>query len=126
MGGLSALSGGSPAQGNPMGYVRSDRNSTVIYRGTDNHLHELGLGGSGWEHNDITYYTGLHERRWRSLPTWSDASIDGVDHPFAGPSGSPFGRRATSNTDSVVYLGTDANIYEQRLGLTGTWSFSTD
>jgi len=55
--------------------------------------------------------------------TWSDGSLDAVDHPSAGPSGNPFGRRATNNMDSVVYLGTDSGVYEQRLGLTVTWNF---
>ena len=247
---------GVPAQGNPIGYVRSDNKNAVIYRGSDNHLHEFGLAvGGAWEHNDLTSVSGLHSSlagdpmgyvrtdglttvvyratdghihelgltnggsppwvdndlfvasgetvnaafdpwgyqhdanknavvyvgtdgklhqllltigtnppwthgtlpatqpagtpsgyvRWdgkaavvyRSVTTpstiretlldgtWIDASLDSVDHPSAGASGSPIGRRATNNMDSVVYLGTDSGVYEQRLGLTVTWNFTT-
>jgi hypothetical protein len=247
---------GFPAQGNPMGYVRSDNKNAVIYRGSDNHLHEFGLAvGGAWEHNDLTSVSGLHSSlagdpmgyvrtdglttvvyratdghihelgltnggappwvdndlfvasgetvnaafdpwgyqrdannnavvyvgtdgklhqllltigtnppwthgtlpatqpagtpsgyvRWdgkaavvyRSATTpptiretlldgtWIAASLDSVDHPSAAPSGSPIGRRATNNMDSVVYLGTDSGVYEQRLGLTVTWNFTT-
>ena len=140
------------AAGDPWGYQRGDayNKNAVVYLGADGNLHELllTLGSEPtWVHATLpaAQPTGTPSGyvRWdgkaavvyRSATTpptiretlldgtWIDASLDSVDHPSAGASGSPIGRRATNNMDSVVYLGTDSGVYEQRLGLTVTWNF---
>jgi len=140
------------AAGDPWGYQRGDayNEDAVVYLGADGNLHELllTLGSEPtWVHATLpaAQPTGTPSGyvRWdgkaavvyRSATTpptireilldgtWSDGSLDAVDHPSAGPSGNPVGRRATNNMDSVVYLGTDSGVYEQRLGLTVTWNF---
>jgi hypothetical protein len=50
---LSAITGSPTAASNPYGYVRSDGISTVVYTGSDGHLHELRLEG-GWIWADLT------------------------------------------------------------------------
>jgi hypothetical protein len=59
-GDLISLTGGTASAGNPSGYVRSDAWSTVVYRGTDAHIHELGLapGSTSWQVGDLTALTG--------------------------------------------------------------------
>ncbi len=50
---LSAITGSPAAASNPYGYVRSDGISTVVYAGSDGHIHELRLEG-GWIWADLT------------------------------------------------------------------------
>ncbi|MGB8508163.1 MAG: serine hydrolase domain-containing protein [Pyrinomonadaceae bacterium] len=42
------------SQARPWGYVRADRVSAVVYRGTDGHIHELSLRGEQWQSLDLT------------------------------------------------------------------------
>jgi len=73
--------------------MRSDNVNAVIYRGTDNHLHEIGLRGSVWEYNDLTSVSGLHS----SL------------------AGDPIGYVRTDDVNTVVYRATDNHIHELAL-----------
>jgi len=140
------------AVGEPWGYRRDASRSAVVYVGTDGKLHQLLLtpgnnppwtretlpalqpkgtpsGYIRWDGKAAVVYrsgtTPSTVREVVAMPAWTDASLDAVDNPPAGPSGSPIGRRATNNMNSVVYLGTDSGVYDQRLGLSTTWSFST-
>jgi len=54
---LSAITGSPPAASHPYGYVRSDGISTVVYTGTDGHIHDLRLEGS-WIWADLTAIAG--------------------------------------------------------------------
>lgn len=41
------------------GYARSDNVNSVVYRGQDNHIHELYLApGASWQAGDLTAITG--------------------------------------------------------------------
>jgi len=47
------------AAGDPVGYIRSDNVSAVLYRGTDNHIHELFLApGANWDTGDLMVVSG--------------------------------------------------------------------
>lgn len=50
---LTAITGSPDAAADPYGYVRSDGISTVVYTGSDGHIHELRLEG-GWIWADLT------------------------------------------------------------------------
>jgi hypothetical protein len=56
---LTIAAGAPDARGNPASYVFDAlAEKHVVYRGTDNHLHELWWNSSGWHHNDLTNGTG--------------------------------------------------------------------
>jgi hypothetical protein len=57
-GDLTAITGAATAAGDPVGYTRSDGINSVVYRGTDNHIHEIYLGGTRWATGDLTALTG--------------------------------------------------------------------
>jgi hypothetical protein len=45
--------------GDPAAYVfRAQGTEHVVYRGPDNHVHELAKEASGWHHSDLTAATG--------------------------------------------------------------------
>jgi hypothetical protein len=50
---LSAITGSPDAISDPYGYVRSDGISTVVYTGSDHHIHDLRLE-TGWIWADLT------------------------------------------------------------------------
>jgi hypothetical protein len=54
---LSAITGSPTAASDPYGYVRSDGISTVVYTGSDGHIHDLRLEGS-WIWADLTAIAG--------------------------------------------------------------------
>jgi hypothetical protein len=54
---LSAIAGSPAAASDPYGYVRSDGISTVMYTGSDGHIHELRLESS-WIWADLTAISG--------------------------------------------------------------------
>jgi hypothetical protein len=83
----------SPAAGDPMGYVGGGA-ARVVYRGTDNHVHELALTDQ-WYHFDMTGVPG-------AVPAAGD------------PMGYVGGGAAR-----VVYRGTDNHVHE--LALTDQW-----
>jgi hypothetical protein len=48
---------------NPVGYVRSDGVSSVVYHGTDKHIDEIWLGSGGWQWRDLTSLSGAPDAR---------------------------------------------------------------
>ena len=100
-GDLTALTGAPAVGGAVRPFTRSDGWSVVVYRGTDNHVHELGLavGTSSWQLGDLTQLTG-------AVAAASDPA--------------PYDRSDSWST--VIYRGTDNHVYE--LGLapsSSTW-----
>jgi hypothetical protein len=91
--------GGSPAAASDgAGYVMGDGSQHVVFRGTDNQIHELWWLGQ-WCHNNLSVDSG-------NAP------------PAAGtPSGYMLG-----NTQHVVYRGSDSKIYE--LWWDGKWHYN--
>jgi hypothetical protein len=83
------------AVGDPMGYVRSDGDTVVVFRGAlDNHIYELALPWqSSWRVGDLTKVTGA---------------------PVAA--GDPFGYVRTDGINAVVYRTADGKIHELSLG----------
>jgi hypothetical protein len=139
----AAAAGGAPlAAGNPNGYMfANQRTQHVVYRGTDQHVHELWWASDGWHHNDLTtaasgapttagapngymfvaqgtqhvVYRGgdqhVHELWWAS-DGWhhNDLTVSSGGSPVAGnPSGYMFPAQGTQH---VVYPGTDEHIHE--------------
>jgi hypothetical protein len=105
-GDLSALTGAPAAAGDPAGYVRSDNVDAVLYRGFDNHIYELSLDPliGSWQPGDLSALTGA---------------------PAAA--GDPAGYVRYDNVNSVLYRGSDRDIYEISLlpmirGGRGVWS----
>jgi hypothetical protein len=43
-------------------YVRGDGITAVLYRGSDNHIHELTLQNGRWQHFDLTTATSGNDR----------------------------------------------------------------
>jgi hypothetical protein len=98
---LSAITGSPPAASHPYGYVRSDGISTVLYTGTDGHVHELWLSGV-WSWADLTAISGA---------------------PAAGSR--PIGYVRADRINAVVYTGAGAQgnrIYELRLDDGWKWA----
>jgi hypothetical protein len=87
-----------PAAGDPSGYTWSvDRTEHAIYRGTDNHVHELWFNGA-WHHNDLTVAAG-NAPPAASSPRGYTWSVD--------------------NTEHAIYRGADNHIHE--LWFNGAW-----
>jgi hypothetical protein len=76
--------------GHPSAYV-FDATQHVVYRGVDDHIHELWWAADVWHHNDLTVAAG------------------GSPSPAGNPSGYLF---AAQGTQHVVYLGHDRHIHE--------------
>jgi len=131
----------------PMGYIHADGNSAVVYRGTDNFVHEMLLDGV-WKHstlpsvaaagNPTGYVRGdgvtvvmyraasdgsIHELSLSS-GGWYDTNLSVfLGAPVSIFSGDPFGRKLVRNGSSVQYIsgGSGAtSIVEFRLTL-GSW-----
>lgn len=83
----------SPAKG----YVRSDRVNAVVYRGADNHIHELSLS-NGWHDGDLF--------------AWTVNPVPAASAPAAYIRSDGF--------NSVVFTGSDQFIYELSLQ-SGCW-----
>jgi hypothetical protein len=75
----------------PMGYVRGDGVTAVVYPG-HGRMHELTLVGDGWIHTDLSRAAGAE----------SD-------------SGYPFAYVRSDGVSSVIYRGTDSHIHELAL-----------
>jgi len=99
---LTANASGSgptvPAAGDPFGYVDSSGIARVVYRGTDNHVHEL-----------------------RLLDKWYDTDLSAIviNGPATDAAGNPFGYVDANGILRVVYQGTDGHIEEIRWD--GAW-----
>jgi hypothetical protein len=100
---LTMATHAAPAAGDPSGYVSdADGGSQhVVYRGTDNHIHQLWWDTAGWHTNDLTMAT-------HAAPAAGD------------PAGYVFNARATQH---VVYRGADNHIYQLWWDITG-WHIS--
>jgi len=147
---LSAIVGNGPATnalGDPFGYVDSSGVPRVVYRGTDNHIHELHLDESqgNWWHADLSgivtnvsaqdsagnpfgfvdangilrvVYRGtdndIHEIRWDGA--WLEADLSAIVTNGAATmaAGDPFGFVDANGISRVVYLGVDSHIHEIR------------
>jgi hypothetical protein len=109
---LTVASGAPNAAGDPSAYVRLDNTNSVVYRGADNHIHEIYLvSGSTWK-------TGANGG------DLFPASSTPATPPAAGhPAGyRPGAYRRADNVNSLVYRGTDAQIHElYLLGGSSNW-----
>jgi hypothetical protein len=76
------------AGGGPMGYVRGDGLTAVVYAGADRHMHELTLVDGRWRHADLS----------------QAAQTDTFGYPFAYVRG--------DGVSSVVYTGQDTHVHE--------------
>jgi hypothetical protein len=84
-----------PASGRPFAYVTADGVPRIVYRGGDNHIHELRLQGS-----------------------WIQADLSAIvsDNPPAFPAaGDPFAFVTSDGIPRVLYRGADNHIHELRL-----------
>ena len=141
---LTNAGGGAPAAASdPAGYMFDAQGTQhVIYRGTDNHIHELWWDSSGWHHNDLTnaspgapaaasspgaymfnaqgtqhvIYRGadnhIHELWWNS-DGWhhNDLTVAAANAPAAA--GDPIGYLFDAQgTQHVIYRGTGNHIHE--------------
>ena len=91
-----AAGGAPPAASDPYinlaGYVfEAQGTQHVLYRGTDNHVHELWWDPNGWHHADLTAATGA--------PGPADAVPVGYVFEAQG-------------TQHVVYVGVDSDVHE--------------
>jgi len=95
----------TPAAGSPFAYVTPDGVPRVVYRGTDNHIHELRLQGS-WIQSDLSAIVS------NNLPATSAAG-----NPFAYVT---LGGLIHDPTARVVYVGADNHVHELSLQ-GGSW-----
>jgi hypothetical protein len=99
-GDLTGATGAVLAGSKPYAYTRADNYNSVVYRGIDNHIHELFLsqGGAAWGKGDLTALTG---------------------GPAAGSDPAPFVR--SDGYDSLMFWGTDNQLYELSLAPGSNW-----
>ncbi len=99
---LSTITGSPAAASDPYGYVRSDGISTVVYTGSDGHIHDLRLESS-WIWADLTTISGT---------------------PTAAPT-RPFAYVRGDGINAIVYKGMPAQggyLYELRLDDGWKWA----
>ena len=84
-----------PAVGDPYAYVTPDSIARVVYRGKDDHIHELRLQG-GWTQTDL-----------------SATLVNRV--PAVPVAGDPFAYVTPDSIPRVIYRGKDDHIHELRL-----------
>jgi hypothetical protein len=81
----------TPSPGGPMGYIRGDGVTAVVYCGNDNHIHELTLVEGHWLHSDLSLA----------------ANTETFGYPFAYV--------RSNGVTSIVYRGPDSHIHELAL-----------
>jgi len=111
---LTTAAGAPVAVGDPAGYMFAVQNTQhVVYRGTDNHIHELYNDAGGWHHNDLT------TAAYQTLPSYY-----GIPLAAGDPVGYMFDSQQTQH---VVYRGANNLIHELRWDSKG-WhlNFLTD
>jgi len=87
----TAAGGATAAVGRPAGYMFDAQGTQhVVYRGTDDHIHELWWNNSGWHHNDLSASAG------------APAAV-------GNPAGYMFNAQGTQH---VVYRAGDGHIHE--------------
>ena len=84
-----------PAVGDPYAYTTPDSIARVVYRGKDDHIHELRLQG-GWMQADLS-------------------AILGNRAPAFAVAGDPFAYVTPDSIPRVIYRGKDDHIHELRL-----------
>jgi hypothetical protein len=89
---LTAASGASVTvgKGSAFPYVRSDNWNTIVYVGSDDHIHELASLGSGWGDADLSFFGG-------------DTGV---------PSSDPVGVKRADGYNCVLFVGTDNQIHQ--------------
>ncbi len=86
-------------KGGPFPYVRSDGYITIVYIGSDNHIHELAtLGTPGSGHG-----------------VWGDGDLSAATGNLVVPTTDPWGYKRSDNYNSVVFIGADAKMHELAL-----------
>src|SRR5207237_27758 len=86
---LTALSGAPAADLDPKSYARSDGLDAVVYRATDQHVHELSRHDDQWVEVDVS---------------------DAAGAPPAAARPAPFVRN--DNINAIAYRATDGRLYE--------------
>lgn len=88
---LTVAAGAPKAAGGPAGYVfEAQGTEHVVYRGTDNHIHELYWQGGNWGHTDAS-------------------SVAGAPNAAGDPFGYMFDAQGTQH---IVYRASDNHIHE--------------
>ena len=104
---LTAITAAPAAADTAMGYTTDLAGqgpvARVVYRGADNHVHELSVAGGGqWSHADLTAIT--------AAPAAADTAM-GYTTNLPGPG--PMAR--------TVYCGTDNHVHELSVWGGGQW-----
>jgi hypothetical protein len=144
---LNLAAGGTPAgvatgSGDPAADVfRAQGTEHVVYRGFDNHVHELWKDASGWHHSDLTTVTGapaaagdpagyvfdaegsqhviyragnghLYELWWTATQGWNQGDLTAAaGSPSAAGDPGAYEFRA-EGTQHVVYRTADGHLHE--------------
>ena len=142
-GNLSTLSGAPAAAGRPFGYVtETDATARVVFRATDNHVHELYYRtGQGWHHGSLSALSGatpaagdpyayftpfdsfarvvyrsgdghIHELAHRSGAGWSHADLTAITGAPAAVDDPAAYVTSADETAHVVYRGGDGHVHE--------------
>jgi hypothetical protein len=87
--------------GSPFPYARTDNYSTVVYIGSDQHIHELAstLGGP-----------------------WSDGDLSAAAGDLVAPASDPSGIKRSDQFNAVQYIGADNVMHQLSLLSGGFWS----
>jgi len=153
---LNLAAGGTPAgvatgSGDPAAYVfRAQGTEHVVYRGFDNHVHELRKDASGWHHGDLTTMTGapaaagdpagyvfeaqgtqhvmyrsgdghVHELWWDATAGWHRSDLTAVTGAPAA-AGDPAGYAfEAQGTQHVMYRAANGHVHELWWDATNGW-----
>jgi hypothetical protein len=152
-GDLSSATGAPAAAGDPAGYqFVGDSTQHVVYRGTDQHIHELWWDAAhGWGHGDLTAVVGtpaatgdpsgyafeaqktqhvlyrgvdrqIYELWWDAASGWGGGSLTGATGASLA-AGDPTGYVfAVDATQHVIYRGIDGHIHELWWSAATGWS----
>ena len=95
--------GAATGSGDPAAYVfRAQGTEHVVYRGFDNHVHELRKDASGWHHGDLT-------------------AVTGAPAAAGDPAGYVFDAQGTQH---VMYRSGDGHVHELWWDATAGWHHS--
>jgi PQQ enzyme repeat len=150
---ISALADAPAAAGDPAGYVLF-RSEFVVYRGTDNHVHQLfaRVGQAQWSHVDLTaithaplaagnpsgyvnaaqrvVYRGIDNHihvlyTFNNSTQWAHADLS-MSTGAPPAAGDPFGLRSgfSDRQQLIDYKGTDGHINHLFINSSGRWVHS--
>lgn len=148
---LSAITGSPTAASDPYGYVRSDGISTVVYTGSDGHIHDLRLEGS-WIWADLTAIAAAPTATGRPIAyvrgdgintvVYTDASVGHICElrlddgwkwsDLTDLASAPLPMSALSayvrsdGISTINYTGYDGHIHDLRLETNWIWADLTD